>query len=240
MVTNQYTPRGRLFGAYTTKGLASTHATWRFPEVVEAIMKLANTRPDGSNSEPFLSAQLNAATSLPIHKDKNNVGRSWLIALGNFEGGRLWVESPVELEPPPSPAAAWQKNLRGEYHNVQNTWVSFDPSLYHCVEQVTKGERRSVALFSPKGWKKLSPQCIDELSEVGFNPPLSAQAAIASANALPALVSSQPLPPLAALAPAQGPFQGEASRPSFATTYDDNHDASDDIDTPRRRRARCS
>ena len=218
VVTNQYTPRGRLFGAYTTRGLASTHATWRFPEVVEAIMKLANTRPDGSNSEPFLSAQLNAATSLPIHKDKNNVGRSWLIALGNFEGGRLWVESPVGLEPPPSPAADWQKHLRGEYHNVQNTWVSFDPSLYHCVEQVTKGERRSVALFSPKGWKKLSPQCIDELSEVGFNPPLSAQAAIASANALPALVSSQPLPPLAALAPAQGPFQGEASCPSFATT----------------------
>ena len=47
VVTTQYMPRGQLFGAYTTRGLASTHATWRFPEVVEAITKLASTRPDG-------------------------------------------------------------------------------------------------------------------------------------------------------------------------------------------------
>ena len=203
-------------------GLASTHATWRFPEVVDAIVKLASTRPDGFKSEPFLSAQLNVATSLPIHKDKNNVGRSWLIALGNFEGGRLWVESPVGLEPPPFPAAAWQKKLRGG------------------VEQVTKGERRSIALFSPKRLKKLSPQCIDELSEVGFNPPISAQVAIASANALPALVSSQPLPPLAALAPAQGPLLEEAFMPFLCNDYDADHDTSNDTYTSRRRRAGCS
>ena len=92
-------------------------------------------------SKLSLSAQLNTATSLPIHKDKNNAGRSWLIALGNFEGGRLWVESPVGLEPPPSPVADWQRKLRGEYHSVETLGSASIPSLYHCVEKVTKGER---------------------------------------------------------------------------------------------------
>ena len=56
VVTTQYTPRGQLFGAYATRGLGSTHTTWRFPQIVKAIMKLASTRPSGHEIEPFLSA----------------------------------------------------------------------------------------------------------------------------------------------------------------------------------------
>ena len=194
VVTTQYTPRGRQFGAYTTRGMGSTHATWRFPKVVQAIVKIAATRPSGFDSAPFLSAQLNAASSLPIHKDKNNDGRSWLIAFGEFEGGRLWLESPVGTEPPPEAAADWQKKLRGEYHSVKNRWLCFDPSLYHCVERVRSGDRRSLALFSPKNWRKLSPQCIDELDEVGFCPPTLAQVAEAEATALPSVGVALSLP----------------------------------------------
>ena len=195
VVTNQYTPRGRLFGGYATRGLGATHATWHFLEIVksimilararESIMILARSRPKGFAEEPFLSAQVNAATSLPIHKDKNNDGKSWLIALGDFTGGRLWLESPIVTEPPPLPTCDWQRKLRGEYINVRNAWVQFDPSLYHCVEEVKSGVRRSIALFSPKGWRRMPPQCLDELGEVGFFPPLATHAAEADATALP-------------------------------------------------------
>ena len=154
VVTNQYTPRGRLFGGYTTRGLGATHATWRFPEIVKSIMVLARSRPKGFAEEPFLSAQVNAATSLPIHKDKNNDGKSWLIAFGDFTGGRLWLKSPIGTEPPPLPTCDWQRKLRGEYINVRNTWVQFDPSLYHCVEEVKSGVRRSIALFFTKRVEK--------------------------------------------------------------------------------------
>ena len=134
---------------------------------------------------PFLSAQLNAATSLPVRKDKNNLSRSWLIAFGDFTGGRLWVESPLGSHPPPNPNCDWQKKLCGDFYDVKNKWVCFDPSLYHAIDEVRSGTRRSLALFTPKIWKRLTPQNLDELCELGFSPPMSAQDAEASATAVP-------------------------------------------------------
>ena len=172
VVTQDYTPRGRLFGGYTTRGEGVTMASYRFPEVISAIHSIAATRPSGFADEPYLSAQLNSAMSLPVHKDKNNHSMTWLIALGNFTGGRLWIESPVGTHPPPLPRNSVEKKLRGEYLDTKNTWICFDPQLYHAVEPVTSGVRVSLALFTPKGWKKLRPNCIDELIDIGFCPPL--------------------------------------------------------------------
>ena len=153
--TKDYVPRGRLFGGFATRGEGVTNATFRYPEVVSAIHVLAATRPKGFTAEPYLCVQLNAASSLPLHKDKNNFSRSWLLGLGDYEGGRLWVESPVGTDPPPCAVNSWQKALRGEFIDVRDKWTQFDPQLYHCVEPVTRGERRSIALFSPRSWKRI-------------------------------------------------------------------------------------
>ena len=150
--------------------------------------------------------------SLPVHKDKNNLSRSWLIAFGDFTGGRLWVESPLGSHPPPNPNCDWQKKLRGDFYDVQNKWVCFDPSLYHAMEEVRSGTRRSLALFTPKFWKRLTPQNLDELCELGFSPPTSAQDAEASATALPDVAVPSSLPFLAVvLDKTQGSMPGLAS-----------------------------
>ena len=172
VVTQDYTPRGRLFGGYTTRGEGVTMASYRCPEIVSAIHSIAATRPSGFADEPYLSAQLSSAMSVPIHKDKNNHSMTWLIAFGNFTGGRLWIESPLGTHPQPLPRYPVEKKLRGEYLNTKDTWICFDPQLYHAVEPVTSGVRVSLALFTPKGWKKLRPNCIDELFDIGFCPPL--------------------------------------------------------------------
>ena len=174
VITADYTPRGRLFGAYTRRGSGITHASLKYPDVLNAIHNIALTRPRDFTTDPYMSAQLNDAISLPVHKDKNNLSMTWLIAFGDFTGGRLWLESPIGTEPPPAPQTAWEKNLRGEYHSVLNTWVRFDPQLYHAVEPITSGSRRSLALFTPKNWQRLPPHCLDDLIDIGFCPPFTA------------------------------------------------------------------
>ena len=54
VVTEQYIPRGRLFGGYTTRGQGITHSTYRFTEVVEAIHSIAKNPPEGLCSRSLL------------------------------------------------------------------------------------------------------------------------------------------------------------------------------------------
>ena len=117
---------------------------------------LALTCPRDFTTDPYMSAQLNDAISLPVHKDKNNLPMTWLIAFGDFTGGRLLLESPVGTEPPRAPQTAGEKNLRGEYHSVLSTWVHFDPRLYHAVEPITSGSQRSLALSHAEELAKAS------------------------------------------------------------------------------------
>ena len=93
IVSDDYVPEGRLFGAFTTRGEGITQGTFRFPLAVKALMKLASTREGACADEGFLSAQVNCGIGLPVHKDKNNHGETWLIGLGDYTGGRLWIES---------------------------------------------------------------------------------------------------------------------------------------------------
>ena len=82
---------------------------------------------------------------------------------------------------------------------------------------MTRGERRSIALFSSRGWKRLLPHSTDELIDVGFYPPFSAQDAGSNETALPLDGSFTPLPSLAALGPAHQP--SEALWPSSGQVY---------------------
>ena len=109
---------------------------------------LAATRPKGFTAEPYLCAQLNAASSLPLHKDKKNFSRSWLLGLGSYEGGRLWIEGPLGSEPPPCALNSWHKSLLGDFIDIKDKWIQFDPQLYLCVEPVT-GVRGDQLLCSP-------------------------------------------------------------------------------------------
>ena len=43
IVSDDYVPEGRLFGAFTTRGEGITQATFRFPLAVMALMKLASS-----------------------------------------------------------------------------------------------------------------------------------------------------------------------------------------------------
>ena len=50
-----------------------THASLNYPDVRNAIHNIALTRPRDFTTDAYMSAQLNDAISLPVHKDKNNL-----------------------------------------------------------------------------------------------------------------------------------------------------------------------
>ena len=45
-----------------------------------------------------------------------------------------------------------QESRRGDYIDLCQKWLKFDPRCYHAVERVISGRRGSLALFSPRAW----------------------------------------------------------------------------------------
>ena len=69
VITADYTPHGRLFEAYARRVLGITHASLKYPDVLNAIHNIDLTRPRDFTTDAYMSAQLNNAISLPVHKD---------------------------------------------------------------------------------------------------------------------------------------------------------------------------
>ena len=128
-----HVPEGRLIGAFTTRGEGITQVPYRYPKVVKAIHHLASLRGGEAKSEGYLPAQANRAKKLEVRKGKNNHSTSWLIALGDFTGGRLWLEDPLGQHPPPCVTSEWQKGLRGSFHNAHNTLVQVRSHQVPCI-----------------------------------------------------------------------------------------------------------
>ena len=72
-------------------------------------------------------SRLNKNLKSKPHVDKNNVGDSYIIALGDFTGGELSIE--------------------GQSHNIRNRWKRFDGRKAHWVEPFL-GERYSIVFFT--------------------------------------------------------------------------------------------
>ena len=47
---------------------------------------------EGNPPEAFTSICLNVDFASAVHTDSHNVGRSWIVAMGEHEGGKLFVE----------------------------------------------------------------------------------------------------------------------------------------------------
>eukprot|EP00971_Amphidinium_carterae_P002216 43868-Amphidinium_carterae.2 len=173
--TNLYTssdsdvPRSMLLGAYTRRGAGMTHATKKHAGMVALIHRLAAHRPEAARHEPYLSIQVNSYNSLRTHVDQYNDGETWIISLGDFTGGRLWIaDGDKDSVPSPHPTEDTQ-GILGRYVNVKERWFKFNPKHPHAVED-SCGERFSIALFSPmRAARHLTKQHVDDLRDSGFN-----------------------------------------------------------------------
>jgi len=95
-----------------------------FPKLYRLIRKIIKNRFPNFK---YTTIQLNKNIKSPPHIDKNNVGPSYIIGLGDYTGGNLVIE--------------------GKQYDIKNKWKKFDGRLGHWVESFT-GTRYTLVFFT--------------------------------------------------------------------------------------------
>jgi hypothetical protein len=96
----------------------------KFPELFKAIKDMISYYHPNFK---YTTIQLNKNVLSPPHIDKNNVGPSYIIGLGDYTGGNLAIE--------------------GKKFNIKNKWKYFDGNKGHWTEPF-KGLRYSIVFFT--------------------------------------------------------------------------------------------
>jgi hypothetical protein len=115
--------KGRL-----TKTFALSACSKRYPYLYEEALRI------GKKICPFefSAIHVNYNVCCPRHIDGNNTGKSMIISLGDYTGGRLFIEG------------------KGEF-DTQNRPLIFDGAKhYHWNAPITSGDKYSLIFFSSK------------------------------------------------------------------------------------------
>ena len=135
---------------------------------------LKATFPDSN----FTTIQFNRDYASKMHVDSGNLGPSYIISLGQHQGGQLWIESP----PQRGTEVAYRKipngirgrpgdipgnMLPGKLLECREKWVEFDGNTPHATEPF-QGTRISIVAFTAKKWLHAKANVMDQLRFLGF------------------------------------------------------------------------
>ena len=117
---------GRAHGIITSK-----YARQR-PHLTASLVNFAKKyAPDF----PFTSIQVNKNYMSAMHVDKNNLGPSYIVGVGNYADGALWVQPKGDVD-------------------CRHKWVLFDGNIPHCTLPYT-GTRYTLIYFSQQSFRLL-------------------------------------------------------------------------------------
>ncbi|CAE8641287.1 unnamed protein product [Polarella glacialis] len=131
----------------------------------------------------FTSIQVNYGFASREHVDLNNEGPSWIHALGDYEGGELWVEDPAARDEAPhvcgvdvrrgNGALAYRKAVayHGRNLDVRRQWQHFDGRKLHFTRPILRGKRFSVISYTLLRHGKAEAAQRDAATACGFNLP---------------------------------------------------------------------
>ena len=115
-------------------GVIKTDSRRTKSEKYNEVYKLAQQVAKKGNVE-YTTIQFNKNYRCAKHIDKNNVGESSIIGLGNYEGGELLIYYDGENEPP--------KKI-----DIKNKFYKFNGSKYYHETAPFTGERHTLVYFS--------------------------------------------------------------------------------------------
>ena len=162
-----------VLGAYSFSGFHGvTNRSHVFSEVTRyfnAYLKNAGAQGRWSS----LSVALN--TTPTLHRDSHNwaVEDNMIISLGDYVGGRLWVENDANGQDATENADVHTvslpngNKLTGTFMTTKDKLCYFDPSRRHYVEEWT-GERMTITAYGVRGVPQLGREQRDLLRSFGF------------------------------------------------------------------------
>jgi len=114
--------RGQKSVGYKTRG--PSRCNKKFPELYQALQEMMNAY---APTFEYTTIQVNKNVFCNPHVDKNNVGPSYGIALGDFTGGELVIE--------------------GKEYNIHHKFKKFNGTKGHWINPF-KGTRYSIIFFT--------------------------------------------------------------------------------------------
>jgi len=123
---------------------------------------------------PFSSLQVNYNYAAKKHVDGNNIGPSYIVSLGEHEGGELWVADTF-VEKATDDGGTVLRGGGGEsVVNCHRKWSLFDGNSEHYTmpyrprEGAAKATRISIVAFTHSSYNKLDAETAADLKEAGF------------------------------------------------------------------------
>ena len=117
------------------KGLYFTKCRDLYPELAEVLKEFADKH---LGDFEYTQVQLNKNFQSPPHFDNKNIGESYIVGLGDYKGGRLFIKQP----------SPFTDDFMIRKEDIRHKVLNFNGSKYeHWVENYT-GTRYSVVFFN--------------------------------------------------------------------------------------------
>lgn len=163
--------RGMLLGFYSLAGnVGITDASKSRPWLVRLLANFARkSNPDFE----FTSIQVNKNYASRPHVDKNNLGESLIIGLGDYTGGDVWVhdEGTVAFELKEDISCMYHYEAGATYHgswmDIRGKWTHFNGNRLHFT-QPFQGDRFSLVYFTCSRYLDASVDLSNALFAAGF------------------------------------------------------------------------
>merc|ERR1711924_396327 len=175
-------------------GLVASRPTVLRPNLTRVLTRfLAQSHPDFR----YTTIQLNKDYSARLHVDGNNYGPSFIMAMGKYTGGELWIHDEaagdyeLEVKEPLRgyPHLKVGCKVRGRLHDINGKWLHFDGTISHMALPF-HGNRFSIVYFSRKRFETMKPELIQVLEDLDFRTPKAGDTGLSDRVAGPASEST--------------------------------------------------
>eukprot|EP00971_Amphidinium_carterae_P314554 6252250-Amphidinium_carterae.1 len=161
-----------LLGAYCTRGcgLSRRSFTPTGRVILHLAHELAALRPGDARYEPYISVNVNQNQHLCAHRDLQNWEHSWVLGLGEYLGGEMWIADESRACRHALPLALHgdlPADTLGRLVKVRRKWFRFSGRHWHAVLEA-EGYRASLTLFTPRAHHLLTVGHWRQLAQLGF------------------------------------------------------------------------